>query len=65
MPRQGIAQKLVIGGILFMFLTYAIPAPEGVSRVLARLGLVGWAVAFGGAIFYVVDFVRGKMRRED
>jgi hypothetical protein len=38
-----------------MFLMYAIPAPEGVSPVLAQLGLIGWAVAFGSAVFHRVD----------
>jgi hypothetical protein len=65
MSRQKVAQTLAIGGILFMLLMYAIPAPEPISRVLAKLGLVGWVVAFGAGIFYVVDYFRGKVRDPD
>ena len=62
MSRRKIAQWLAVDGILFTFLMYAIPAPESVSRVLARIGLLGWVIAFGAAIFCVIDFIRGKMR---
>jgi hypothetical protein len=62
MSRQKITQALAIGGILFMFLMNTIPAPEPISRFLVRIGILGWVVAFGAGIFYVIDFVREKMR---
>ena len=50
--------------MVIFFVMNGIPASGPVHRILADIGLVGWAVGFVGAIVYVVSYFFDKFQRD-